>query len=164
MAALDSRIRMAEMGETILVEVAGRATMDTAATLRRRLEPRLQAGQMCVQLDLRQCSYMDSTFQGTLLILSGVQQRVASRRLELVCPSPECRRLLHENGFDRVLVIVEAALPAQCPWTEIELETDRKAAAFQDNVIESHEMIVQLDGPAAERYRAAVKLLKESRK
>jgi anti-anti-sigma factor len=157
------RVRVAEAGDKLLVEVAGRATMDTAATLRKHIEPRLQTGGFAVQLDLRQCSYMDSTFQGTLLILSGVQQRGASRRLELVSPSPECRRLLRENGFDRVLTFVEAEPPAECTWTEIGVETDRKAADFQDNVIESHEMIVQLDGPTAERYRAAVQMLKQSR-
>jgi anti-anti-sigma factor len=157
------RIRVAEVGGTLVVEVAGRATMDTAATLRKHIEPRLQAGGLALQLDLRQCSYMDSTFQGTLLILSGVQQRGAARRLELVCPSPECRRLLRENGFDRVLTVVDAEPLTECVWTEIGIETDRKAAAFQDNVIESHEMIVQMDGPTAERYRAAVQMLKQSR-
>ena len=158
------RLRMAEDDGTIVIQVVGPATMDAAYAIRRHVEHREQSPSLPrIQLDLRHCSYMDSTFQGMLLVLSGVNRHGPPRSLEVVSPSAQCRKLLQDNKLDRILSIVDREEPAEGVWQEHAIAPQRTESGFQETVVTAHERIVECDTPLAERYREVVKQFRAPR-
>src|SRR4051812_29955311 len=108
MSAPLGTLRVGRQAGTVLFQVEGVARMPQGLALRRAAEPCLAEGSP-VRIDLRRCTYMDSTFVGTLLVL----RRAAGcgGDLALVAPSTPCRDLLRQMGLDRVLSVVTTDEP-----------------------------------------------------
>lgn len=158
------RLRMAEDDGVVVIQVVGPATMDAAYAIRRHVEHREQSAPLPrIHLDLRYCSYMDSTFQGMLLVLSGVNRRDRPRNLDVVSPSVQCRKLLQDNKLDRILSIVDREEPAPEVWQEHTVDPQRTEAGFQETVVTAHERIVECDTPLSDRYRDVVKQFRTPR-
>src|SRR4051794_8163126 len=92
--ARDGTIRYHQDARELAYRVEGRATMTFGAPLRAHAERAIDAGVGSLLVDLRDCSYMDSTFLGTLLSLDKAITRKAGVRLQLVAPSTNCSRIL----------------------------------------------------------------------
>src|SRR5262249_39760799 len=72
-------------------------------------------------------------------------------------PSPACVRILHQMGLTDVLPAqVEGADP-QASWTELACETNDPA--FRRNVVQAHEELAALPGPAGEQFKAVVRCM-----
>jgi len=142
----------------VIFRVEGRATMTQSLPLRRFAEQRLAAGANAFRVDLSDFTYMDSTFLGTLLFLKGALDRRGQGDFALVAPSPLCCRLLQQMGLDEILP-VQAAGPAEAlPWTEL-AEGTPDVNAFKRTVHQAHQELANLEGPAAEAFRAVMRCL-----
>lgn len=144
----------------VVFEVRGRGTLIQSAPLRRKAGELLTAGDKTVLVDLRRCSYMDSTFLGTLLYL---KRRVESLggRLALSCPSQACRDELRQMGLDRALPVVEEPGP---PAEQMQaLDTDGgDLELFKRNLVEAHQELARLPGPSGATFReVAARLTQE---
>src|SRR5579862_6413419 len=73
--------------KTLTFQPDGRATMHQSLPLRQRAEQALAAGVQAVRVDLRRCTYMDSTFLGTLLFLYRTMAPKGPGAFALVSPS-----------------------------------------------------------------------------
>src|SRR5262245_54518955 len=102
MATAQGIVRFQQQDHTVTFRVEGRGTMNQSLPMRRCAERCLENGINSVRIDLRDCTYMDSTFLGTLLTL---KKFLAQRQGEmiLIAPSPSCCRILQQMGLTEVL-------------------------------------------------------------
>jgi anti-anti-sigma factor len=150
-------VRVHWQEQTVTFQVEGRATMVQSQPLRRFAEQCLADGARCFRIDLRHCSHMDSTFLGTLLCLKRSIDGRGRGELTLVSPSELCRRILEQMGLDGVFPTATAEEPAA---EGAELPSDlQDACGFKRNVLQAHQELASLPGPAGEPFRAVVRCL-----
>src|SRR5262245_2184150 len=99
-------IRVNQSGPAIRFQVEGRATMHQSLPLRQQAEQALAGGATPVRVDLRHCTYMDSTCMGTLLYFVRLAGQLGPGGMALVCPSLQCQRLFGDMGLDRFFPVV----------------------------------------------------------
>lgn len=161
MAEMEGTIRVRVDDRTLAFKVVGRGTMLQSPAVRQLAEQSLTPQTTRVHIDLRHCTYIDSTFQGTLLLLKRLVERRGEGEFALVSPSPQCRRLLAQIGFDQILPIVEAEEPDTRGWAELRTaeEKDLDLFQFKQSVVQAHQELAHLSGPTGERYRALAAML-----
>lgn len=156
MAAQQGILRVHQEGPTLHFQAEGVLRMPHSLPLRRSIEHGLGDGACAVHIDLRRCTYMDSTFIGTLLCLLKEFKR-ASREFKVVSPSRECGELFHQMGLDRVLPIATKEEESG-PWSEVMADTG-EVETCKRNVIQAHQSLADLDGDAGEPFRAVMRTL-----
>src|SRR4051794_12764395 len=117
MAAPQGKVRERRDDRTLTFQVEGWGTMPHSLPPRRLAEQRLAGGVTAIRVDLRHCTYMDSTFMGTLLFLKRAVDRRGQGEFALLSPSPECGKLFRQMGLDAVYPVVTAEEPAPDTWT-----------------------------------------------
>jgi anti-anti-sigma factor len=156
MAAAPSTIRYHQQDHTLTFRVEGRATMTHGLPVRRLAERALERGATHLRFDLRDCTYMDSTFLGTLLTLKKAVDRTGGR-LTLLTPSTACVKILHQMGLTDVLPAQAEDADPQASWAELVCETNDPA--FRRNVVQAHEELAALPGPAGEQFKAVIRCM-----
>src|SRR4051794_8466424 len=106
--ASQGMLRQHQDDSAVTFQADGRATMHHGLALRRAAEQALAQGATDVCVDLRRCSYMDSTFMGTLLFLQRALARAGRGRFALVAPSAACNQLIEQMGLADVYPVVDA--------------------------------------------------------
>ena len=146
MPSREGFLRIQQHGQAISCHVIGHATMRQSPALRHRVEQCLATGPITLHVDLKECTYMDSTFIGTLLMF---KRRL--REFSLIAPSPECSRLLQQMGLDTVFCILpQESLPES---TDEVLECEPAGDNFQRTIVEAHQELASTPGPAGEIFR-----------
>ncbi len=158
----DCKIRVARSDQSITFQVMGQGRMTHALAFRTFAEKCFADGATAMQVDLRYCTYLDSTFLGTLLRLHrSAAQR--SRRFALLSPSPQCLKLFRELGIEEILKIENVPEPKSNQWLELPSESTQRQDLTSD-VVQAHRELGQLKGPAGERFQKVVRCLDEDLK
>jgi anti-anti-sigma factor len=141
----------------VIFEVRGRGTIAQSAPLRRKAGELLTTADNTLLVDLRHCTYMDSTFLGTLLYLKRVVESLGGR-FALISPSPACQDELRQMGLDQVLPMVEAPEPPAEQMQALDTgESDLEL--FRRNLMEAHQELAHLPGPSGTPFREVAALL-----
>ena len=135
-------LRFAADGARLIVQLHGRLTMNQALALRRFAETRIAGGVKQLRLDLRHCTYLDSTMLGTLLCLQRSMDRQAEGALVLDSPSAECDRLLRQIGIADVLPTVREDEPPGVCWSDLPAEKPAPLA-FKRHLYECHDELAR---------------------
>jgi len=152
MALQQSIIRVHQHDQTVTFQPEGEATMRDSPAVRQFAERCFTSGLITLYVDLRRCTHMDSTFLGTLLFLKRLVERREEGHFALLSPSPQCQRLLQQMRLEKVFTIMSLEEPTASVWTDLQSElTD--IAAFKRNVVQAHQELGRLDGPAGETFR-----------
>jgi anti-anti-sigma factor len=160
MAAPHGILRVHQQGPTVIFQVEQWGRMSQGLALRRVAEQALAGGAKNLQVDLSHCTYMDSTFVGTLLFCHRAVRRRGQGEFGLVAPSPQCRQLLQQMGVENVFAIgSEHNVPTQ-GWTEVCDAVD-DAAACKRNVVQAHLELAEVPGPGGEPFRKVARCLQE---
>jgi anti-sigma B factor antagonist len=142
----EGSLRIQKRGQTISCHVTGQATMQQSPALRHRVEHSLATGLIALHVDLEECTYMDSTFIGTLLLF---KRRL--REFALVAPSPECCRLLKKMGLVAVFCIIpKEFLPSSLGEV---LDSESAGDNFKRTIVEAHQELASMPGPAGVNFR-----------
>jgi len=152
MAAQQGNIQVYPHDQTVTFQVQGQATMHHSPAVRRYAEQSLTVDTTALSVDLRHCIYMDSTFLGTLLFLKRLVERREEGAFALISPSPQCRQLLREMGLEKIFTVVDAEEPAPNVWTELK-SGPGDLITFKRNVVQAHQELGRLEGPAGETFR-----------
>ena len=99
---------------TLEFRVEGWGTMPQSLAIRRWVENQPPPAVQTLRIDLAHCTYMDSTFIGTLIFLKRLLAK-AQGSFVLIHPSPECRQLLMKMGIARPSVSSMSPRPAITP-------------------------------------------------
>jgi anti-anti-sigma factor len=141
----ETRLFVAGSRDRPTFRVVGPASMAVSVPLRRSVEASLAEG-ATVRIDLSECTWMDSTFLGTLLVLAR-RANASGRgaRFFLVAPSAECSRVLDQTGVDEVVeVIATPELGGFTEWRELARDGDREALAR--NILRAHGELAAFPG------------------
>lgn len=152
-------VRAMRQGQAVHFQVQGCGRMTESLPFRRFAERCLHDGATTLRVDLRHCSYLDSTFLGTLLQLQRAT-RNHTAQLTLVSPSAECKKLLHQIGVhDLFTVLLEEELPCN-DWVDLAGGFDNPDD-FNHNVLQAHEELANLGGSTGDCFRRVAACLKE---
>jgi anti-anti-sigma factor len=138
--------------------VEGRGTMAVAPSFRHFAEACLAKGFASYRIDLRHCTFMDSTFLGTLLSLQGYVARLNTGSLTLVSPSAACAKGLEQMGLTAMLSTESADEIENVEWLHVP-PAPADGGTFRRTVEEAHEELAALPGPAGESFRAVVECM-----
>src|SRR5438067_33806 len=119
MVAQPGCVRVCEREHLMVIQVEGWGTMRQSLALRRFAEQCLAKGITGCRVDLCRCTYMDSTFLGTLLFVKRAVERHEGAEFAFVAVSPECSRLLRQMGLDRFFHVGAGTESAEGEWTEL---------------------------------------------
>jgi anti-anti-sigma factor len=157
MSAPQGFVRIRQEEDTVTFRVEGWVTMNHSLPLRRCAEHCLKEG-ATVRVDLRHCIYMDSTFLGTLLFLHRAAAK-GTGKFVLISPSTQCGELFRQVGLeDGFTLAADAEEPNAEDWTILTNESKDKCA-FTHNVVQAHQELATLPGPAGDQFRAVVRCL-----
>jgi anti-anti-sigma regulatory factor len=159
MSAPQAVVRVRQKDQALEFQVLGWGTMRQSLCVRRCAEEALARGVQTLRVDLRQCTYLDSTFLGTLLCLQRAAHRLEGRRFALVSPSADCCRLLRQLGVEDFFATEVRDDPAPEDWTELTAERD-SACAFNQNVLQAHEELANLGGTAGQVFGPVARQLR----
>ena len=161
MSAPQGILRVRQDGRTVSFQVEGQATVLQGLTLRRFAEQYLATDVTCLRVELRRCTWMDSTFVGTLLLLWRALERREQGEFVLVSPSPESRRLLRQMGIDKICSFRDEELSAD-GWADVE-HSPQGEDEFRCNVLQAHQELAELPGPTGETFRQVVRCVNASK-
>jgi len=152
MATQRGMVRVHQHDQTITFQLEGQATMQQSPAVRRFAEQCLTGGATALAVDLRRCTHMDSTFLGTLLFLKRLVEHGEQSNFVVISPSPRCRQLLQEMRLEKIFPIVDGEEPAASAWRELPGGRE-DVMAFKRNVVQAHQELGRLEGPAGETFR-----------
>ena len=153
-------IRIHQQEQTLTFQVVGWGQMATSLPVRQFTEQALAQGVRRLCFDLRHCTYLDSTFLGTLLFLQRAAKRRIGGELILVSPSPDCVKLLHQLGVEACFRCLEAEELTALAWTELVRDTS-DAVAFNHNVLQAHQELAGLAGTCGETFQPVARRLEQ---
>jgi anti-anti-sigma factor len=178
-----SKILVARSGNLGFVKVVGRGSFQNAGCLRSFYERMLKEGVNRFVIDLDACSYLDSTFLGTLLPLGRQLKNSGSGLLHILNVSPRNAELLRNLGLDRLIHIAsrkEAAAPVNGTANgngvaangidlngvtardlqEIECPVPTRAEAAP-TILEAHQALMEFDERNVPKFKDVVEFLRE---
>lgn len=145
-----SVVRVCRAGNTLHCQVEGWGTMAHSLALRRFAEQSLESGADAMDVDLRRCQYLDSTFLGTLLALGRSYGCRQPHGFALLAPAPECLELLHKMKLD-LLLPIHAEAEATCDhWHE--LPSTEPDIALQRCVLQAHQELANAPCPGKRTF------------
>jgi anti-anti-sigma factor len=146
------RVRFGSQAAALEVQVEGWGTMHHSQAMRQWVEANLVQATR-VRIDLSRCTYMDSTFIGTLLGLKRLAESLPGGGLSLVCPSVECWQVLDQMRIGRIFTI-ETEPAAASDWREVCSDAGAmKSRAFKFTVVEAHQQLAKCEGPTGHRFQ-----------
>ena len=154
MSSGEGSLYLRRLGQTITCHVVGQATLRQSPALRRHVEQCRATGPMTVHIDLHECTYMDSTFLGTLLMFKRRHGQFA-----LVAPSPECICLLRQMGLGSVFCVLAEGPPPDETGELLESESD--SDSFKRTIVEAHQELAGLSGAAGAIFQVVAAHLTE---
>lgn len=163
MAAPKDVVRVCQHEHTITLLIDGWGTMSQSYAIRQLIETCLCHGLTTIRFDLRHCTYMDSTFLGTLLSLKKHIERRGAGALQLVSPSPESLQLLRKMSMDGLFTIVIEDEPAEGVVGELG-HVCCDADTLRHNIVDVHRELANLPGPAGAPFRVMVQGLEREAK
>jgi anti-anti-sigma factor len=158
MAPPQGTVRAHQQDQRAIFQVEGWTTMNQSLSFRRYAEACISQGATTLWVDLRPCTFMDSTFIGTLLFLKREVYRRKRGEFALISPSEQCCKLFKQMGLEGVFPTVTPEQMPACSWTEIPRGTD-DVTAFKRNVVQAHQELAGLEGPAGEPFRKVMRCL-----
>jgi anti-sigma B factor antagonist len=175
-----SKILVARSGNLGFVKVVGRGSFQNAACLKAFYERLLKEGVNRFVIDLDACSYLDSTFLGTLLPLGRQLRSAGNGLLHILNVNPRNLELLRNLGLDR-LIHIDGRQPGHPPvanghasppkpvdlngvreedLTEIECPVPSRAEAAPA-ILEAHEALMEFDPRNVAKFKDVVEFLRE---
>lgn len=152
-------IRVCRLDQGVAFAVIGQGCMHDCPTLRQAADEAIAGGVGEVLIDLSRCSYIDSTFVGTLIYLRKAAGSRPGGRFAVVCPSDECMELFRQMGIARLLCVERCELPPDERWAELPEHFD--AEQFRRNVLMAHEELANLPGEAGAPFRELAQRMRE---
>jgi anti-sigma B factor antagonist len=158
----ESKILVARKDDLAFVEVIGRGSFQNAGCLKSFYQELLRNGTKRFVVDLSECTYLDSTFLGTLTGLGLALKEKAAGRLQILNAGTRNLELLQNLGLDRLFDVEIAAgnFTKPCESKELINGTPDKTREARD-MIEAHQCLMDLDPRNVPKFKDVVAYLKE---
>src|SRR5262249_5742976 len=134
------------------VRVEGRASMNFCPGILRWVDDWLAQEAARIQVDLSRCTYMDSTFVGTLLSLFRRCKDRCPGTLRLLAPSPACAQVLRQMHLLDIFTVSPDADAATAGWTALPADCEERKAVL-GQVVQAHQELAALPGEVGKTFR-----------
>jgi anti-anti-sigma regulatory factor len=174
-----SKILVARNSNLGFVKVVGRGSFQNSGCLKSFYTQVLRNGVDRFVIDLDACTYLDSTFLGTLLGLGLKLKDAGKGLLHILNASPRNQELLHNLGLDRLFIIGSQAAPANghsngangngaLPPGAVESQQLKEIhcpsltrVEAGPTILEAHEALMEFDPRNVPKFKDVVEFLRE---
>jgi anti-anti-sigma factor len=160
----NSKILVARKDDLAFIQVCGRGSFQNAGTVKSFYQELLQQGVSRFVVDLNECTYLDSTFLGTLTGLGmRLKEKSAGKgKLHIVNVNVRNVELLRNLGLDRLFNIDVQAREVVNPshLKEVDPGLAGKEESAQQ-MLEAHENLMLWDAKNIPKFKDVVIYLKE---
>ena len=162
-----STVQVARNGDLVYIQVIGRGSFQNASHVKHFAEEVLKNGAREIVIDLKECTYLDSTFLGTLAGI-GIKLRTATQEaatLRILNATARNTELIQNLGLDRLFQFTnEAETPAaEMPADAVQKLDGGPAGKIEtgETMLEAHETLMQWDARNVAKFKDVVAYLKE---
>lgn len=143
------------------VRVAGRATFDCAPPLRDLAKTLEQGAFSGIQIDLKKCEWMDSTFMGILAML-GLCARKLGVPMEICSAGENNAALLAGLGLKKLFVFTDRGFDGEDSgeWKSGKPDVVQAAEGAQ-TVLGAHKTLMNVDEQNVEKFEKVVDLVQQ---
>lgn len=159
---MEEALFIKETNNRVFVKAQGHVTANSCPELKTRVFDRLDAKPAVEELDidLRDCEYMDSTFMGLIVGFNKRFVRFAGRPIRLYGVNETCLKLLKTIGVAKLVEIRDDEVKVPEPLER--LGSGRKAGAGL--VLKAHEDLMELSQENERKFSALRTVLGEAAK
>ena len=162
-------MQVARQDQTVYVQVVGRGSFQNASHVKSFCEETVKGGVSHLIVDLKECTYLDSTFLGTMAGVGLKLRTVPGGTLEVINASPRNAELIQNLGLDRLfkfhLKPVQCGVPAVAgrPLGNLEALENAPAGKIEtgETMLEAHETLMHWDLRNVPKFKDVVAYLKE---
>jgi anti-anti-sigma factor len=158
----ESQILVSRHENLAFLQIIGRGSFQNAHLVKSFYTELLKAGVFRFVIDLNRCSYLDSTFLGTLAGLGSRLRSAGGGKLHIVNVTSRNMELLQNLGLDRLFAIDVCALDYE-PTAVEPLPTEPKPTAEETgrNMLEAHLALIDASPQNLPKFKDVVTFLKE---
>ena len=156
-----ANITIARNNDGYTIVVKGRATFECSSPIKSFADNIVSDAIQKVTIDLKTCSWMDSTFMGTLAIL-GLQAKKAGIVVNILNADAKNIKLLKELGIYK-LFIFDSNTSESTPsaWEKITCQSNHSKQNIAKTVLEAHETLMSVDKKNISKFKKVVELVKK---
>lgn len=164
MSASDSTVLVGTVGKKVFIKVEGKGTHLNSPTLREFISEMIEQGYRDFELDLLNCTYMDSTFLGMLVGVTIRLKNMSSSRFGVSNISQRNLELLETLGVAQFFAIAshkgqEGA--GASPGLQALPQGQTSKQEHAETMLEAHETLVRADESNVPRFKDCIQFLKE---
>lgn len=143
------------------VKVEGRANLECSSPLKNFGENIIPGAFSKITFDMSECSWMDSTFMGTLAML-GLKSKKAGVSIEMHNMSPKNMDLIRDLGIDVLFKFEDTTNSSQSSanWTNI-TSSQPSQQSTAETILAAHETLVQVDDSNAQKFGKVIEMVKK---
>ena len=155
-----ANIMIARCKDGYNIKVEGRATFECSSPVKNFVDNIVAGIAKRITIDLSSCTWMDSTFMGTLATL-GLHARKANIVVDILNASEKSIKLLKELGIYRLFIFNSIAPEPICnDWRSITSQAQDKDN-IASTVLEAHETLMSVDKQNVLKFKKVVELIKK---
>lgn len=155
----NSKILVSREGAQAFIHVIGRGSFQNASSVKTFCQKLVADGVYQWTVDMEECTYLDSTFLGTLAGL-GTKVREHQGKVKIVKVTPRNMELFQNLGLDRILSINAPAPEEPVKMEELPAGAPTKRESGL-NMLEAHNNLINLDPRNLPKFKDVVAYLKE---
>jgi len=146
------------------IKVEGRANFECSPPLR-NFSDNITLGSISrIVFDFSSCTWMDSTFMGTLAIL-GLKSRKLSIVVEIHNADQKNIGLIRDIGIEKLFKFVsDSSQKTDAKWENISEFQKNNNEDLAETVLKAHETLIEADSSNAPKFAKVIDLLKEDMK
>jgi len=158
-----SEIMVGTVGERVCVKIAGKGTHLNSPSLREFLCEMMDTGYRRFRIDLNDCTYMDSTFLGTLVGLSMRLKPLTPEKIGITRINARNLELLQTLGIEQFFHVENNSTPPPCAGQELQALPEQKASveAKAETMLAAHEALADADERNVCRFKDVISFLKD---
>jgi len=143
------------------IKVEGRATFECCSPIKNFASNIVSDVVQKITIDLKRCTWMDSTFMGTLAIF-GLHAKKANIPITILNADKKIIKLLKELGIYKLFIFdAETHISTHNPWENITSQSYPNKQNIAETVLEAHETLMSVDKKNVSKFKKVVELVKK---
>ena len=156
-----STVLVAREADVAYIQVNGRGSFQNAGHLKGFYSEVIKEGAQRFVIDLKNCTYLDSTFLGTMTGLGLKLKDSPQGRLQIINASTRNLELMQNLGLDRLFHIQVSGLDYKPEdMHEVDKQHESKTNTGE-TMLEAHELLMQWDERNVAKFKDVVDYLRE---
>ncbi|MES2307345.1 MAG: STAS domain-containing protein [Verrucomicrobiota bacterium] len=155
-----SQILVFAEDQKAIVKVVGKGSFQNAHQLKSFYLEIIPKGTHEFDVDLQDCTYLDSTFLGTLALL-GSSLRKKSGHLNVINANARNMELMQNLGLDRLFTIKLQHVAVDTSLLEEKKDPSLNKLEAGQQMLEAHQMLIEVDSKNLSKFKDVVAYLKE---